>query len=71
MEQNKGRQSPATDEKGGLSLQPRGYEVPCSVHVSYVPTHCFYILRESNKSGESNLAGRVHRQPPLSRLPVP
>merc|ERR1719370_310082 len=28
-------------------------------------------LRESNKSGESNLAGRVHRQPPLSRLPVP
>ena len=51
MVQSKVRQSPATDEKGGLSLQPRGYEVPCSVHVSYVPTHCFYILRESNKSG--------------------
>ena len=49
MEQNKGRQSPATDEKGGLSLQPRGYEVPCLVHGSRIPTHCFCILRESNK----------------------
>ena len=63
MAQNTGRPSRATNGREVLSLQPRGYEVPCLDQVSNILNIQYMFSSslpgEGNKSSKSDLAGRV------------